>query len=160
MRCCYGLEASVAPDFLCYSPNAHHDGIWRSGLWEVRTMRLSHENGGRARRPCPGACSRSLFAHHVRTQPEGGHQARKRTLTGNQRGRHLMLDVSSEAQRGFLLSVKQWKLTPPGGGEKEHLGKRLLSTQRCQVSPTRQRTLRHFLWFRESAFHIINLWAW
>lgn len=70
MRCCYGLEASVAPDFLCYSPNAHHDGIWRSGLWEVTTMRLSHENGGRARRPCPGACSRSLFAHHVRTQPE------------------------------------------------------------------------------------------
>ena len=53
------------------------------------------------------APARALSARRVRTQPEGGRQARKRTLTGNQRGRHLMLGVSSEAQRGLLLSVKR-----------------------------------------------------
>ena len=38
----------------------------------------------RARAP-----ARALSARRVRAQPEGGRQARKRTLSGNQRGRPL-----------------------------------------------------------------------
>lgn len=143
MRCCYGLGASVAPNFICESPKDHHDGIWGSGLWEVTTMRLSRESGGTARRPCLEACSCSLFAHHARTQPEGGRQARKSTLTGNQRGRHLMLEVSSERQRGLPLRVKQWERTPPGGGGKEHLGKRLSTQKRQGAAPRGCNTAAH-----------------
>ena len=100
MRCCYGLEASVAPNFTCYSPNAHHDGIWRSGLWEVTTRRLSHENGGRARRPCPGACSRSLCPPREGT-------ARGRPSSQEENPQWEPAWPASEAQRGLLLSVKR-----------------------------------------------------
>ena len=60
-------------------------------------MRLSHENGGGALEEDAWGSALSLSLPTTRTLQEGGHQqARKRTLTGNQRGQHLDLDLSSE----------------------------------------------------------------
>lgn len=55
-----GLNVSVSPKFICWSPQ--WDGSWQWGLWEVITFRWRHEGGAPWCGQCPyNKWKRDLF---------------------------------------------------------------------------------------------------
>lgn len=41
----FWTECLHNPKIICWTPNSHHDGIWRCNLWEVIRVRWGHEGG-------------------------------------------------------------------------------------------------------------------